>query len=229
MRDWLNLLGHMPPNKIGEKWFGQDAGDARLAHDRRLLAKDYPNLRFTLNFALSKAVLRGKIVLREENSGIPTPINVKIVFPDDYPSGEPLAMDDGNQFPHIADRHFYQNGVCCLWLPLESQWNAGNENTLLNFVDQTAIFFERQLMYDAGGSWAWGERSHGNAGFIEFLEENLNGNSETIEIFLPLILNEIFVHNKSKCPCGSRRNYNLCHKQKVEYIKNSIKTFASKR
>lgn len=228
MRDWLYLLGRMPPNKTGEKWFERDAGDARLAHDRRLLAETYPNLKFALNFALCKMVLRGTIILREENSGVPTSVKIKIIFPDNYPFVEPLAMDGGNQFPYIADRHFYRNGACCLWLPLESQWKAEDENTLLNFVDQTAIFFERQLMYDAAGKWTWGERGHGSAGLIEFLEENLEGDSEMIETFLPLILSETFVHNKTKCPCGSRRNYNLCHKQKVEYIRDSIKTFTSR-
>lgn len=226
MREWLHLLGRLPKNNGQPKWFERDAGDARLAHDRKLLAQKYPDLEFALNFRLQKVVLRETITLKEEHSGIPTRVKVQIVFPDDYPLTEPIASDNADQFPHIADRHFYKDGQCCLWLPLESQWRYEDKNTLLNFVDQAAIFFERQLIYDAsGGIWAWGERGHGIAGYIEFLEEQLGGDFQKIEVFIPLLTGKATIYNKSKCPCGSSRNYNICHKAKVDYIRNAISRF----
>ena len=226
MREWLHLLGRLPKSNGNPNWFERDEGDARLAHDRRLLADKYPDLVFALNFRLQKAVLRGTITLKAENSGIPTFVKTQIVFPNDYPETEPTVSDSMNQFPHIADRHFYKEGECCLWLPLESQWKSEDEDTLLNFVDQVAIFFERQLMYDAsGGIWAWGERGHGNAGYIEFLEEQLGSDYQTIQRFMPLLIGKTTIYNKSKCPCGSSRNYNFCHKQKVDYIKDRISRF----
>lgn len=223
MREWLSLLGHTPANKKGEKWYERDAGDARLAYDRKIIAGKYPSLKYALNFQTFKAILQGEIVLREENSGIPTPIKIKIVFPDNYPDNEPTAMDSGNDFVHIADRHFHPNGACCLWLPMESQWNKKDENTLLNFIDQLAIFYERQLIYDSCGYWVWGERGHGEKGFIEYFGEILGGDGKTVEAFLPVLSNDTFISNKAKCPCGSNRNYNLCHRRKVEFIKNSFK------
>jgi hypothetical protein len=226
MREWLHLLGRSPNSNGRQKWFERDAGDTRLAHDRKIISEKYPDLEFALNFRLQKAVLRGTITLKEEHSGIPTRVKTQILFPDDYPLSEPIAMDGLNQFPHIADRHFYQNGRCCLWLPLESQWKSEDKNTLLNFVDHVAVFFERQLMYDAsGGIWGWGERGHGVAGYIEFLEEQLGGDFEKIEVFIPLLTGENSIYDKSKCPCGSSRNYDFCHKPKVDYIKNVIRKF----
>lgn len=223
MREWLSLLGHTPENKNGEKWYERDAGDARLAHDRRLLAGKYSSLKYALNFQTFKAILQGEIILREENSGIPTRVKLKIIFPDNYPDNEPIAVDSGNDFSHTSDRHFHPSGECCLWLPVESEWNRKNENTLLNFVDQLTIFYERQLMFDSCGYWAWGERGHGKKGFIEYFGEILGTNGKTVEAFLPVLSNQIFISDKAKCPCGNNRNYSFCHKQRVEFIKNSFK------
>ena len=221
MRDWLHLLGRLPNNNDNQKWFESDVGDNRLAHDRKILKEKYPDLKYLLNWKFRKALLSGTITLVEEKSGIPSTVKVRVIFPNNYPESEPLAVDGGNQFSYIADRHFYKTGVCCLWLPLESQWEKNDENTLLNFVDHVAIFYERQLIYDATGNkiWAWGERGHGVEGYIECLEEKLECDQATLETFLPLLTNEMNIHDKSKCLCGSRQNYGKCHKKKVEEVK----------
>lgn len=222
MREWLHLLGPMGKPSDPPKWFERDDGDARLAHDRSLIRSAYPGLTFALNFKLRQVTLRGTITLKEEKSGIPTPIQTKIILPDDYPDREPISADDGDHFEHVADRHFYKTGVCCLWLPLETQWRRDDPEALLNYVHQVAVFFERQLMYDASSFWAWGQRGHDKAGYIEFLEERLDGDEKLIELFLPVILGGSQVHRRSKCPCKSGRDYIRCHKARVEGIKNLI-------
>lgn len=223
MREWLHLLGPISKRNDPPKWFERDDGDARLAHDRRLLAERYPDLEYRLNFRLQKVVLRGTITLTEEITRIPTRIRTRIEFRDDYPEIEPFALDAGDHFPHIEDRHFYKEGGCCLWLPVESQWERENQDSLLNFVDQVSLFFERQLIYDAGGGWAWGERGHREAGYIEFLEERFGTSYETIERFLPLILERSSISGKARCPCGNGRKYNACHKQHVDDVKSAMK------
>lgn len=222
MREWLHLLGPMEKPSDPPKWFERDEGDARLAHDRSLIRFAYPDLTFALHFKQRQVILRGTITLREEKSGIPTPIRTKIVLPDDYPEREPISADDGKHFQHEADRHFYKTGVCCLWLPLETQWRPDDPDSLLTYVHQVALFFERQLMYDASGIWPWGERGHDKAGYIEFLEEQLGGDERIIELFLPIILGHSSVHRKSKCPCGRGRDYYVCHKAKVDAIRNLV-------
>ncbi len=213
MRDLLYLHVHTPEIKPADKWFERDEGDARLAHDRRLIAAKYPDLKYVLNHRKKIVFLRGYITLKEETSGIPTRIGAKIVFPDNYPIKEPFAIETWNLFEHIADRHFYKDGVCCLWLPPESQWRADDENVLLNFLDQVAIFFERQLIYDATGGkvWAWGERGHNRSGYIEYIEEKLRIAPDKLHLFLSLITGQTELDKKSRCPCGSRRPYQHCH------------------
>lgn len=214
MRDLLYLHVHTPPKiKDGEKWFEQDEGDARLSRDRQLIKGKYPDLKYGLNHRNKFVFLYGEIVLKEASSGIPTRIGVKILFPDEYPKTEPIAVEIANLFEHIADRHFYPNGICCLWLPPESQWNPDDENALLKFLDHVAVFFERQLIYDATGGtvWAWGERGHGRSGYIEYIQEKLNVTSEKLQNFLPLISGKMSFEKKSRCPCGSGRPFRFCH------------------
>lgn len=213
----------MPESEEPLKWFERDDGDVRLAHDRKLLAGKYPDLQFALNFKLTKVILRGSITLTEEISGVPSIIKVRIVLPDKYPQIEPVAFDDGEHFPHIPDRHFYTIGMCCLWLPVESLWKTDETDSLLDFVDQVSIFFERQLVYDAGGGWIWGERGHDEKGYIEFFEEQLGNDHDSIKAFLPLLVEQTALSKKSKCPCGSNRAYAYCHKSKVEEIKEAIR------
>lgn len=214
MRDLLSLHVHTPP-KIddGEKWFERDAGDARFTRDRRLIKTKFPTLKYGLNHRNKSVFLYGEICLKEESSGIPTKIDVKILFPDDYPKIEPIAMETSNLFEHIADRHFYPNGICCLWLPPESHWIADDQNALLNFLDHVAVFFERQLIYDSTGEkiWAWGERGHGRSGYIEYIQEKLFVDAKKLQNFLPLITGTAFLDKKTRCPCGSRRPYQFCH------------------
>ena len=213
MRELLHLHGHTPQNKTEEKWFERDDGDARLARDRELIKNDYPYLKYGLNHREKRIFLRGKIVLIEEFSGVPTNIEVKVIFPDFYPQIEPTAYDADNQFEHVADRHFYPDGRCCLWLPPESEWRVKDDGTLLNFLNQVAVFFERQLIFDASGEkiWAWGSRGHNEDGFIEYIQEKLRVDSERLKFFLPLISNKALLDKKSRCPCGSKRPYRYCH------------------
>lgn len=217
MRELLHLHGLTPQNKRNAKWFERDEGDSRLAHDRKLIASKYPDLKYGLNYRHRIVFLCGQIVLKEEGSGIPTRISTKIVFRDAYPKVEPFAIETSNLFKHVADRHFYPNGICCLWLAPESQWNGEDESGLLGFLDQVAVFFERQLIYDASGgeAWPWGERSHSEKGYIEYIQEKLGVDSEKLQIFLPLITSKAALDKKSRCPCGSRRPYQFCHLQTV--------------
>ena len=214
MRALLYLHVHTPPKtEAGDKWFERNEGDARLARDRRLIKTKYPDLKYGLNHRNKAVFLYGEISLKEESSGIPTKIGVQILFPDDYPKTEPLAVETSNLFKHIPDRHFYPSGICCLWLPPESQWNERDENALLKFLDHVSVFFERQLIYDSTGgkTWAWGERGHGRKGYIEYIQEKLKVDAEKLQNFLPLITGKTVLGKKLPCPCGSRRSYQFCH------------------
>lgn len=166
MRELLYLVGPTPTADDRTPWFEQDEGDERLKRDRQLIRVDYPDLKYGLNHRSKRVFLDGFITLRAE-CGIRTRIKTRVTFDDLYPRYEPIAYETGNMFPHTANRHFYPDGACCLWLPIETQWNPRGATALHSFLDQVSTFFERQLILDASPDkrWAWGQRGHGIEGY----------------------------------------------------------------
>src|SRR5579863_1085353 len=146
-------------------WFTRDNGK-RIAHDRELVAKNYPQLQYEIE-EQQPVRLRGRLLF-VSGSGITTSVAVRIDFHECYPGLEPKAYDDENTFPAELDRHLLPDGRCCLWLPARSRWKPYDPDALLAFLDEVAVFFDRQLVYDATGrkKWPGGEYPHGRAGYI---------------------------------------------------------------
>lgn len=212
MRELLSLAGPTPNDDGKRRWFEQDEGEARLAQDRELIRHDYPGLKYVLNHRLRRVHLNGHITLRAE-CGVPTRIQTRVVFDDSYPKREPVAFEVGDLFPHDADRHFYRSGACCLWLPVESQWKPDEPDGLHKFLDQVSTFFERQLIYDASPekAWAWGERGHGIKGYIEFVQEELDGDALLVSKFTGVLCGREKIEPASPCPCDSGKKFKYCH------------------
>jgi hypothetical protein len=147
-------------------WFERDSGK-RLAHDREIVAANYPQLVYRIDGG-QRAQLRGPMLFRSE-AGITTRVTVRVDFGDSYPQREPIAYDDDLRFPEGLDRHLLSGGRCCLWLPQRSRWKKDDGDALLAFLDEVAVFFDRQLIYDATGrkKWPGGQYPHGHAGYLE--------------------------------------------------------------
>jgi hypothetical protein len=194
------------------RWFERDEGDERLRRDRALIRHDYPDLKYGLNARLKMVFLDGAITLRAE-CGVRTRIKTRLMFGDFYPQYEPIAYETGNMFQHTANRHFYSDGACCLWLPIESQWNPQGATALHSFLDQVSTFFERQLILDASPDkrWAWGQRGHGIEGYLEFIQDELGGDSSIVSNFAGLLSGSKEIALSSDCPCHSGKKYKYCH------------------
>jgi hypothetical protein len=156
--------------------------------------------------------------------GVPTDIQVRVEFPDDYPKGEPRAYDAANRFPHAVDRHFYPDGRCCLWLLPESRWNRSDPEGLCRFLEEVAVFFDRQLVYDAEGKGTWPgkQRGHGSNGYIEFVQELLDGDQQLLTVLAPIFANVSDIGRNRQCPCGSGLKYKKCHLTTVEEISRRV-------
>lgn len=216
MRELLYLVGPLPRTDRRTRWFERDEGDERLKRDRALICHDYPDLKYGLNHRLKRVFLDGNITLRAE-CGIRTRIRTRVVFGDFYPEYEPIAYETGDMFLHIANRHFYRDGGCCLWLPVETQWRPKEETALHSFLDQVSTFFERQLIYDASPDkrWPWGQRGHGIEGYIEFIQEALGGDTSLVSSFADLLGGKETLAPTSDCPCESGKKYKYCHARSI--------------
>jgi len=92
------------------------------------------------------------------------------------------------------------------------------------FVDQVAVFFHRQLIYDATGRWVGPERRHGVEGYLDFLIERF-GNSDALLAFAPLFEGQAAPLPGAVCPCGAGRRYERCHRALVAEIRKGRSFF----
>jgi SEC-C motif len=205
-------------------WY-QRGGGSRLAQDQASIAEMFPGLSYRVDETAGRVFLEGTITLVAE-CGVPTPIVVRVEFPSDYPQGEPHIFEIAGRFPHVPDRHFFADGQCCLWLPPESRWKPDDPEGLCRFLEEAAVFFDQQLVYEAEGKGIWPseQRSHGDEGYLEFVQEVLGGGQQLLAVFAPILLGLRTGHIQSndQCPCGSRRKYKRCHKQHVEEVRRRM-------
>jgi len=205
-------------------WYQRDGG-VRLAQDRAGIAEMFPSLSYRIDDAAERVFLAGTITLVAE-CGVPTSIAVCVEFPSDYPEGEPRIFEVAGRFPHVSDRHFFEDGQCCLWLPPESRWNPDDRDGLCSFLEEAAVFFDQQLVYEAGGrgEWPGEQRGHGDEGYLEYIEDKLGGDRHLLAVFAPILLGlqKGRVQSNDPCPCGSRRKYKRCHKPHVEELERRM-------
>lgn len=168
-------------------------------------------------------LLEGEMILHCD-CGVPTCIAIKIRFPSSYPNDEPIAYDAAGRFPPADDRHILKGGRFCLWLPPRSQWDKSDPNRLERFLDEVAVFLERQLIYDAtnGRVWAGGQYKHYGAGYEEFMLSELDNDEVLFRSLLPVIIGRVRRGRNEACPCGSNQKYKRCHLSTVETIAAQI-------
>lgn len=209
---------------MSNPWYKRD-GSARLAQDQASISEMFPGLSYRVDETAGRVFLDGTITLVAE-CGVPTSIVVRVEFPSDYPQGEPRIFEVAERFPHVSDWHFFADGQCCLWLPPESRWEPDDPEGLCRFLEEVAVFFDQQLVYEAGGrsEWPGEQRSHGDEGYLEYIVDELGGDRHLLAVFAPILLGHKTGHVQSNdlCPCGSRRKYKRCHKQRVENVKRRM-------
>lgn len=202
-------------------WHERDGG-VRLAHDRALVGEHYPGLLYRVDDYSGRASLAGTITLRTE-SGVPIRIATRVEFPDNYPGNEPVVYETAGRFPRDPDRHMLPEGRCCLWLRPESKWNPKDPDSLIHFLDETVLFFERQLIHELypDAPWPGGERGHGLLGYAEYVSEVL-GSDGLLSALTPVLSGAVGVGRNAACPCGSGAKYKRCCLPRIEEVRRRV-------
>ena len=213
-----------PGRTVVKPWYERNAD--RFSSDRALVATFYPSLEFRIDPEKESASLEGDMLFRAE-CGIPTKIASVVRFPWDYPGSEPVPFDAAKRFQarpgqQFADRHMGPDGQCCLWLPPCSLWDSANPDGLREFLDELAIFFDRQLIYDLTGKWPGPSYGHGTEGYLEFIREQLGNDASLGDILIPLITMKTEVSPNDVCPCGTGKKFKKCHRHLIERIQGQI-------
>lgn len=204
-------------------WYERREGVAVLAHDRTLVAREYPTLSHRIDNDSGSAHLEGTLVYREA-CGIPIEVPVRIDFPFDYPRREPRAFDVAGRFEHSLDRHFASDeGACCLWLPPKSRWDPKDPDALLTFLDEVVVFFDRQLVYDATGKTVWpgGQYTHRIEGWEQWIAEEFV-DQQALKAFIPMLNANLKVGRNERCLCNSGRKFKRCHTPVIEHIRREV-------
>lgn len=157
-------------------------------------------------------------------SGIPKSFEVRVDFPDGYPAQEPRIYETAGRFPRHPDRHILPDGQCCLWLHPESKWEPDSPDSLLQFLNQALVFFERQLICELypEDPWPGGERGHGFRGYAEYAFDLLGGDERLFSSLTPVLAGESDVGRNDGCPCGSGIKYKRCCLQRVEEVERRV-------
>jgi hypothetical protein len=217
------LYRHPRSGTKPKSWFERSEG-LLLQQQQVLVKAHYPGLTFQADSESGRMLLEGDFVLNAD-CGIPTPIRIRIRFPSNYPSSEPVAYDVGAFFPRDVDRHILSSGAFCLWLPPCSPWDeTAPDTSLLRFLDEVTVFLERQLVYDAigGKQWPGPQYRHGKYGYLDFMLSILDGNEKLLDALLPAILGKVSPGRNEGCPCGSLLKYKRCHASLVEHLVGRI-------
>lgn len=220
-----------PGHTVVRPWY--ERSRVRLSADRALVAEHYPLLQFRIDREKQKVSLEGNMMIRAE-CGIPAEIATAVRFPWDYPGHEPVAYDAASRFQpkpdgKLVDRHLGSNGQCCLWLDPESRWNSRDPSALRLFLDELAVFFDRQLIYDLTGEWPGPSYSHGREGYLEFIREQLGSDAALTEVLIGLITMKIRIGPNDVCTCGSGKKFKKCHREVVEKIQGKIGAWRVRR
>ena len=137
---------------------------------------------------------------------------ISVQLSNDYPESIPLVFETGNRIPKNADRHFNsETGIACLFLPEERYKFYRKGASISDFITgPVSSFFLGQTYYDLTHNWPAGQRSHGNAGIIEFYSELLKTtNRDTIVNFIEY-LTKPQIKGHWNCYCGSKTKLRDC-------------------
>jgi hypothetical protein len=206
-------------------WFARPDGRERLERDLDSIKAEFPDLKCMTNEAA--AILEGPITIYLPKSDAYRSVQMRVVFPKDYPKSQPDSYDVAHVFrahpgKTMLDRHMSERGYCCLWLI--SPWNREDPDALVKYLRQLALFVRRQFIYDAlKGRWAGPQWEHGASGFVQFVRESLDDAPQLV----PALENALREPRKistrrSPCPCGSGRRYEHCHQKKIKVILQNL-------
>lgn len=199
-----------------QPWYKRNGG-ALFQRDDGIVRAYYPGLTWTFDQSGLLARLHGSITIVEAG-GIGTPVATRLEFPSDYPASEPVAFETEHRFEWEAERHIFEtSGQCCLWLAPFSKWRREDPEALRAFLDELAVFFDRQLVFDATKRWPGPAWDHNVFGYWQFAVEQLGGEAQATDF----ITGRRSGRNDA-CPCGSGRSYKRCHLSQHETLARRI-------
>lgn len=175
-----------------------------------------------LSFKIENGIpcIFGLINLTDSDGNIEDTYQIEIKAVINYPYSFPKLFEIGGRIPRNVDWHIFEKtGNCCIASPPEEFIICNSGLNLLQFLEiQVTNYFYSQIFRNQNGYFLK-ERSHGNAGWIEFFEEIfMTKNIFNIEYGLNQLLEGKKIERVSDCFCGSGKKYRNCHKNSYRIL-----------
>ena len=202
-------------------WFVRNP--RRFEEVRSAVEKGFPTLHLFVE--RGGVFIRGALALEDpETKRVIARFQVELEFPNDYPKSDPIVRETGGALPKIADRHFYDNGSACLFLP-DARWRHCSPDCPIDeFINGPVIgFFLWQAHVELTGRQpASGEWRHGVQGIAQFYFEELG--TKDVDLVLAFLrqLAARKVRPFRPCFCGSGRPIGRCHIEKLTFYRQRI-------
>lgn len=187
---------------------------------RGLIQERYPELFVTQESDIY--VIRGRFPVRADEIVVDHYF-VEICVFKGFPFVTPLVREIGGRITHHADRHVYLEGFLCLFLPLERWKHLPETATVLTYLEGPLNdYLFSQTYFEEYGTWPFGERGHGKAGYREYLAEVLGTDDLNVAIRFLKCLKGPYPKGHWPCFCGSGKKFRKCHLDKVIALRGKV-------
>ena len=186
------------------------------------LEEHYPTLHVSINEGNTVHV-SGLYPVHDADGKPIDQYEIRLDLPFDYPKSLPSVYETGGRIPWTAGRHVNPDGTACVMMPEERPriWPVG-EPLSLYLNGPLRNFFLGQLARDHGDPWPFGEWAHGEAGFHEFVQEQIGSSDLMVTLgFLNLVHDE-HPSYRTSCPCRSGRLTRDCCRSRVVTLRRLI-------
>lgn len=176
------------------------------------LIKEYPDLNLKWGEG-SSAEIFGRIsfVAKYFSVTIQDEYQIKFLVSEEFPHIPPEAWETGGKI-RKSYHHLFKDGRLCVGVETEVRRLFRKNPTLINYVEKILIpYLFSYSYYEQYRRMPYGDRSHGEAGIVEFYKELFKvGDLLSLLGFLK-ILAENNYRGHHKCPCCSGHKLRSCH------------------
>ncbi len=196
--------------------------DPMLSRIKRELSSEYPALHVKRE-QFHSLLITGTFPVYGACCDVIDRFQVRIELPHSYPKDLPVVKETGGRIPWTDDRHINPDGTACVMMPEERYrvWPIGSN--LRDFLNgPLRNFFLGQLARERGEPWPFGEWSHGDLGFLEFVHNELGTTDRDLVVRFMLVVSQDQMRSRSRCPCRSGRSIRDCCKAKIIRLRRII-------
>jgi len=161
--------------------------------------------------------VHGRIWLRDAHGVCIDHYLVRIVPTASYPFQFPLVFETGGRIPINFDWHvFEQDGHLCIRVLPEEIIICKKGLEFLSFIKEQLIPYLFNQKYREMNGYFLKERSHGDAGGIEYFQELFaTTDLKVIAQGMAIVRSKRFPKRVANCFCGRKLKYRKCHRNAI--------------